>query len=232
MLAFALPWASPGKLFELKSILLLSFCICRLARWINAPTTGLELISENIVRNHQVCYCFEVHSRQLNNKQGQPRGKWQLSVRSFRSTLGVNTGLQVPAERSMCALSMHDNVFVLLEDPAAPTRADVLAAAPPDMPSSQIVGPPHYRTTFLTLKPPGALEQLLAQLRARWISGRQAAATHPRGQSNGQLLNIEGVVYAIGNDWLVRIGNVMLAGGAVRGMLLEVCAFTINGCSN
>jgi len=177
-----------------------------LARWINAPTTGLELISENIVRNHQ----------------GQPRGKWQLSVRSFRSTLGVNTGLQVPAERSMCALSMHDNVFVLLEDPAAPTRADVLAAAPPDMHPSQIVGPPHYRTTFLTLKPPGALEQLLAQLRARWVSGRQGAATAPqRGQTSGQQLSIEGVVYAIGNDWLVRIGNVMLPGGAVRGMLLE-----------
>lgn len=131
----------------------------------------------------------------------------------------------------MCALSMHDNVFVLLEDPAAPTRADVLAAAPPDMDSSQIIGPPHYRTTFLTLKPPGALEQLLAQLRARWVSGRQGAATAPqRGQASGQQLSIEGVVYAIGNDWLVRIGNVMLPGGAVRGMLLEVRAFDIYIC--
>lgn len=26
----------------------------RLARWINAPTTGLELINENIIRNHHV----------------------------------------------------------------------------------------------------------------------------------------------------------------------------------
>ena len=64
----------------------------------------------------------------------------------------------------MCTLSMHDNVFVLLEDPSAPTRADVLATAPPDQSPSQVVGPTHYRTTFLTLKPPGALEQLLLNL--------------------------------------------------------------------
>jgi hypothetical protein len=177
-----------------------------LARWINAPTTGLELITENIIRNHH----------------GQFQGKWQLNVRSFRSTLGANHGLQVQSERSMCALNMNENVFVLLEDPSAPTRADVLAMAPPDVPPSQVLGPTHYRTTFLTLKPPGAMEQLLAQLRARWVSVRQTTSTAPqRGQATGQQLNIDGNVFAIGNDWLVRVGNVILAGGAVKGMLLE-----------
>jgi len=38
----------------------------------------------------------------------------------------------------------------------------------------------------------------------------------------GQQLNIDGNVFAIGTDWLVRVGNVILAGGAVKGMLLEV----------
>jgi hypothetical protein len=123
----------------------------------------------------------------------------------------------------MCALTVHDNVFVLLEDPSAPTRADVLAVAPPDMPPSQVQEPTHYRTTFLTLNPPGAMEQLLAQLRARWVSVRQTASSAPqRGQSTGQQLNIDGNIFAIGNDWLVRVGNVILAGGAVKGMLLEV----------
>lgn len=118
---------------------------------------------------------------------------------------------------------MNDNAFVLVEDPSVPTCIDLVQAAPPGTAISQIGGPAHCRTTFLTMKPPGALEQLLAQLRARWISGRHAAAPAPqRGQASGQQLNIDGFVYAIGNDWLVRVGNVMLAGGAVRGMLLEV----------
>lgn len=159
--------------------------------------------------------------------QGQFRGKWQLNIRSFRSTLGVSLGLQIQSERTMCALTMNENVFVLLEDPSAPTRADVLAMAPPDVPHSQVQGPTHYRTTFLTLKPPGAMEQLLAQLRARWASVRQTASSAPqRGQTPGQQLNIDGNIFAIGSDWLVRVGNVILAGGAVKGMLLEV----INHC--
>jgi hypothetical protein len=163
------------------------------------------------------------------NVQGQVRGKWQLNVRSFRSTLGAIPGGPVLSERSMCTLSMNENVFVLLEDPSAPTRADVLAVAPPDQPPSEVVGPAHYRTTFLTLKPPGALEQLLSQLKARWIPVRQAASNAPqRGQSTGQHLNIDGIVFAIGTDWLVRAGNVILAGGAVKGMLLEVrCCYPI-----
>jgi hypothetical protein len=118
---------------------------------------------------------------------------------------------------------MNDNVFVLLEDPLAPTRADVLAAAPPGQASAYLQGPTHYRTTFLTLRPPGALEPLLAQLKARWVSVRQSAPGVPqRGQTAGQQLLIEGHIFAIGNDWLVRVGNVILAGGAVKGMLLEV----------
>ncbi|KAH8105832.1 hypothetical protein BXZ70DRAFT_1004139 [Cristinia sonorae] len=187
-----------------------------LARWTNAPTTGLELINQNIMRNHQ----------------GRYIGKWSLSVKSFRSTFGSTPGFQVAAERSMCALAMNENVFVLLEDPTAPTRADVLqqAEASGSTGLNQTVllaGPPHYRTTFLTLSPPGALEQLLGQLKARWVPVRQpggsTAGSQPsRSQGTaGQQLTIDGHVFAIGNDWLVRAGNVILAGGAVKGMFLE-----------
>jgi len=186
-----------------------------LARWSNAPTTGLELIHQNIMRNHQ----------------GQHRGKWLLSVKSFRSTLGSTPGFQVAAERTMCALTMSENVFVLLEDPMAPTRADVLQQAaasgdPSPNPSILLAAPSHYRATFLTLSPPGALEQLLDQLHARWTpvrqSGPSGSASQPsRSQATGQQLTIDGHIYAIGNDWLVRAGNVILAGGAVKGMFLE-----------
>lgn len=157
------------------------------------------------------------------NPQGIYRGPWKLSVKSYRSTLSQIPTIQLLAERTMCALTMDENVFVLLEDPVAPTRADVLAAAPPGQEAAYLQGPTHYRTTFLTLRPPGALEQLLAQLKSRWVSVRQSSSnTAQRGQSSGQQLTVEGHIFAIGTDWLVRVGNVLLAGGAIRGMLLEV----------
>jgi len=123
----------------------------------------------------------------------------------------------------MYALTMDENVFILLEDPAAPSRADVLAAVAPGQEEVWLLNhPSHYRTTFLTLRPPGALEQLLEQIKARWVSVRSTSAS--AGQRSllggGQQLTIEGHIFAIGTDWLVRIGNV-LAGGQVKGMLLE-----------
>ncbi|KAK0468396.1 uncharacterized protein EV420DRAFT_1504257 [Desarmillaria tabescens] len=156
-----------------------------LARWLNAPTTALPLIRENILVNHN----------------GRLEGKWQLSVKSFRSTLSQSDGSQVPSERSMCALTMGENVFRQRNLTSPPT---------------------HYRNTFLTLSPPGALEHLLAQLKARWVSVRQSTAnTAPRTQAAGPQLLIDGHVFSIGTDWIVRIGNVLLSGGAVKGMLLE-----------
>ncbi|KAI0669893.1 hypothetical protein C8Q78DRAFT_1154509 [Trametes maxima] len=201
-----------------------------LARWINAPTTGIELIHQNILRN----------------LQGQYKSKWSLSIRSFRSTLSSIPGYQVPAERSMIALTMNDNVFVLLDDPAAPmrleyqqmlagyTQAQTQTQTQPDTAAPPAPGPAHYRHTFPTLSPPGALEQLLAQLRARWVSVRQTASSGGAGTkgqgagagagttgAGGLQVVVEGHVYAIGTDWLVRAGNVQLAGGAVKGMFLE-----------
>jgi len=170
-----------------------------LARWINAPTTGIELISQNILRNHQ----------------GQYRGKWHLSVKSYRSTLGNTPDFHIVSERNMCTLTMDDTVFVLLDDPAAPTRADYLQ----HLADGHNYTPSHYRNTFLTLSPPGALDQLLTQLRARWVPVRQG--TGMKGQGTGQQLTIDGSIYAIGTDWIVRAGNVILAGGAVKGILLE-----------
>lgn len=125
----------------------------------------------------------------------------------------------------MSTLQMYDNVFVLLEDPLALTRADVVQAiadktVPPNF------QPTHYRTTFLTLNPPGALEQLLGQLKARWVPMRQVSTSGaPRGQTSGHQLIIEGQVFGIGTDWVVRAGIVTMTGGETKGMLLEVTIF-------
>ncbi|THV08522.1 hypothetical protein K435DRAFT_814923 [Dendrothele bispora CBS 962.96] len=173
-----------------------------LARWVNSPTDGLSIISDNIIKNHN----------------GVFKEKWQLSVKSYRSLLSTPQSA-VQIERSMCALTMRENVFVLVEDPLAPTRADLLAGGAPS--SYQ---PGHYRNTFLTLSPPGALEQLLEHLKARWVPVRQAApsnAPRNRPQGSGQQLSVEGFIFAIGTDWLVRAGNVILSTGGTKGMLLE-----------
>jgi len=114
---------------------------------------------------------------------------------------------------------MSDNVFVLLEDLSAPSRADLAFHA--SQLETAIVEPTHYRNTFLTLSPPGALDQLLALLRARWISTKQSAVNATQYKQTAPQLTVDGNVYSIGTDWIVRAGNVILATGAVKGMLLE-----------
>ena len=42
----------------------------RLARWINAPTTGLELINDNIMRNHGVRMSLSVLGTVLGSEVG------------------------------------------------------------------------------------------------------------------------------------------------------------------
>jgi hypothetical protein len=153
----------------------------------------------------------------------QPAGPWSVSVKSYRSQLGQFPGYQNILERTMYTITMDGNAFSLLEDPTAPTRAEVLDAAPPGQEVAYLQNPPNYRHTFITARPPGALEQLMAQIKAPWMAVRQTASSaNPRSQATGQQISIEGYTYTIGRDWILRIGNVILSGGAVRGMLFEV----------
>jgi hypothetical protein len=167
--------------------------------------------------------------------QGTFRGRWIVTVKSYRSIPVQNGGAEAHflTDRTMCAVTMNENAFVLLDDPVAPTKAESLAAVAENPRSAgqqpsddKDVYPPHYRTSYITLNPPQSLELLLTQLRARWQSVRQPAGQNRVQNSlgtTGVQLSVEGKVFAIGTDWLVRAGNVVLAGGTVRGMLLEVC---------
>ncbi|KAK7695833.1 hypothetical protein QCA50_000471 [Cerrena zonata] len=172
-----------------------------LARWQNAPPEGLALIQKNILSNHR----------------GAVREKWHMTIKSFRSNMGAIPGL----ERSMSTVTMKDNVFVIVEDPAAPSRSEIMQQPPGEAPP---YNPSHYRQTYITVTPPGSLEQLLDQLRAPWVTTRN----HPQGaggpqklQDSGVQLSISGHVYTVGTDWIVRAGNVALAGGTIKGLLLE-----------
>jgi len=134
-------------------------------------------------------------------------------------------GVVVPTERTMYAITMDENAFIILEDLAAPTKGDVLSAAPPGQEIPYLQNPSHYRNTFVTLRPATGLEQLLTQTKARWVPVRQTPSgntTRTQPLAGGQQLTVDGHIFGIGTDWLVRIGNVTLASGVVKGMLLEV----------
>jgi len=59
LLSHIFSWDSLGSVLYACSSLYTTHCR-RLARWVNAPTTGLELIRENIIRHHNVrSYCLD-----------------------------------------------------------------------------------------------------------------------------------------------------------------------------
>jgi hypothetical protein len=68
--------------------------------------------------------------------------------------------------------------------------------------------PLHFRTTFLSLRPPSTFEQFLGQVKAKWAP-RPSHAT------------IEGVTFTVGTDWIIRMGFIQ-AGTSQKGIMLEV----------
>ena len=163
------------------------------------------------------------------------KGRWYVAIKSFRAVSDPD-GLRL--DRSMCCVTLGNRTFAMLEDQAAPQVAEFasfpnMIQAPPlssptgsgrskPLASATLLQPPHYRTTLVTTEPVGALEALLSQLGTRWASTRQqGAASKNQPASSGNQLVIEGSFFTVGSDWILRIGNVTLAGGALKGMLLE-----------
>jgi hypothetical protein len=206
-----------------------------LARWVNADADSLAKVEHNIRVNHN----------------GTHVGRWHLSLKSYRSTFGLdpnqpNVGPSSHNnERIMITITNHDVVFVLLEDLVAPLHVE----------AEQRGGKfTHFRNTLITLRPPGSLENLLVMLKARWMPVRHAAGTaqnsgtismgagtglgmgptgggagpgkggagapHQNNPFAAAELIVEGKVFAIGTDWVVRIGLVK-SKDLLKGMLLE-----------
>ncbi|CAE6455544.1 unnamed protein product [Rhizoctonia solani] len=67
--------------------------------------------------------------------------------------------------------------------------------------------PLHFRTTFISLKPPLAFEQFLGQVKAKWGSRPGSAG-------------IDGVTFTVGTDWIIRVGFIQ-AGSGHKGVMLE-----------
>ncbi|EJD53746.1 hypothetical protein AURDEDRAFT_80348 [Auricularia subglabra TFB-10046 SS5] len=138
----------------------------------------------------------------MKNHMGQFKGRWHLAIRSYRSnSLALNPSF----ERSMWSIHMADVAFVLIEDPTVASRAEQLSGDNP----SNAERPPHFRNTLVTVTPPNSLEQLLNQTKAPW-----SRTTQP-------LIVIDGAIFTLGTDWVIRAGNVVMPGGLVKGLLLE-----------
>jgi hypothetical protein len=178
-------------------------------------------------------------------------GRWVIQMKAYRSAFLATPGTIAPPERAMCTLTMGENTFVLIEDPGAPSWREIMAlqaqqqqaqlavqsqitsdasapaaaAAPPQtsMPMHHFRPPPHYSMNLYTVKSPGALEHMLGQLRSRWTSIRQGAqAGRADAQKGGGVhITVDGSIFKVGLDWIVRVGNVVLAGGAIKGLLVE-----------
>ena len=115
-----------------------------LARWVNADAESLTKVEHNIRVNHNGIY----------------QTRWHLSLKSYRSTFNNNPSNPYPGgfaspERSIVTVTMNDVVFFLLEDQIAPTHAE---AEEQGMNPEKLT---HFRNTFLTVRPPGSLENLL-----------------------------------------------------------------------
>ncbi|QRV72757.1 mediator complex subunit Med20 [Ceratobasidium sp. AG-Ba] len=68
--------------------------------------------------------------------------------------------------------------------------------------------PLHFRTTFISLKPPTIFEQFLGQVKAKWTSRPTSAI-------------LDGLTCMIGTDWVVRLGYIG-QGSTQKGIMLEV----------
>ena len=73
--------------------------------------------------------------------------------------------------------------------------------------------PLHFRTTFISLKPPAIFEQFLGQVKSKWAPRPSTAM-------------VDGMTCAIGTDWIVRIGYVV-QGTAHKGIVMEASFFFI-----
>ncbi|KAG8856807.1 hypothetical protein FRB96_006311 [Tulasnella sp. 330] len=133
-------------------------------------------------------------NRQIKEKGGTPIKAWNLSARFYRSSSWPT--------RSINSVTLGDCCYVLMEDTAAPSYKPIEAGS---------TRPPHWRNTYMTFSPPTVLGPLLQQLGGSWTN--RLPGTQPD-------IEIAGTAYALGSDYIIRVGRVMQR-GEQRGVVIE-----------
>jgi hypothetical protein len=135
---------------------------------------------------------------------------------------------------------MPDNHLVIVEDSTAPMRADHLAdcssiatrnaakraqGAPDGELEREPPIPSHYRHTLISFKLP-LMTTMLDQLGGAWSTQTAKSTAIPlMGKPTGgttHRLRIDGVVWSVGNDWIVRVASVYASGEQFKGVIMEV----------
>lgn len=128
-----------------------------------------------------------------------------------------------------------------MEDLSAPKRADYLVAkaeivahnnakkasgAPESELQTDPPAPAHYRHTLINFKLP-LMEALLDQLGGPWSTQppRATNSMQMMGRNTGGVthrLKIDGYIWSIGADWIVRVASVFAGGDQFKGIIMEV----------
>jgi len=110
--------------------------------------------------------------------------------------------------RTIYSVSTSTATYALLEDQAV------------DLTGSDRSNP---RVTFVAITPPESLPSMLAQIAGNWSASRPNAAVPGRSvlPAGAGQVHLDGHVYSVGTDWLVRIGNVTQPGGVHKGIVIE-----------
>lgn len=169
----------------------------------------------------------------MNLPNVEHRGRWKHTARSYRSTAhpdrflftlvyGENTHILLEDRKSLERPAALEKIRA--EQEAANREA---AAAAPAMEDDDVIIldatgqepgavlpkikniplPLHFRTTFVSLRPPATFEQFLGQVKAKWQPRPSTAV-------------VDGVTWTVGSDWVVRMGYIV-QGNAHKGIVLE-----------
>lgn len=116
-------------------------------------------------------------------------------------------------------MTTGDTCFVLCEDTSAPAHAtfeSTRRAALAQDPNAQVPArPPHYKSTSLTLSPPTLLGLVFQQIGGGAVWSNRMPGALPD-------IEINGAVFQIGEDLIIRVGRVIQK-NQPRGLVIEVC---------
>lgn len=132
--------------------------------------------------------------------KGKHIGFWRILLQSYRSAA-------VPS-RSIYSVSTSDHTYAVLED-QAPHSENAFRLPP--------------RVSFVTIASLDGLPGILAQIGGAWSASRTNATLGTRGVSAPTVnqLVLDGAVYSVGTDWIVRLGAVR-HGQTPKGLIIEV----------
>lgn len=170
--------------------------------------------------------------------------RWFVDLRILKRHALLPDGTPVPGERIAHGFfAPPDHVVVQIDDPSVPERdkfmearaqirahnvAQRAAGLSDEYMEPEPESPPHFQHTLVSFKSPVGLdifEQLLNQLGPPWNVTQKSGTSGKAIGGTAVRQRIEGFVYTIGSDWIVKLGTLMAGNDISRGIVLEARFF-------